>query len=252
MRVAVCVSGAYHKLGQSGTEKLCNAITKLKFPDADFYYATWEQFRPAFERDFPAEHCEYFPEPKMHYHPYTDIAPRYHTCERYQKTMDFMRRSSARLQWSAHHTKQILIHTWLLEKIKDKYDVIVRVRFDLYLHRGADFTSYLEDTHKHNRANCFATTRPFRFPDLLEPKDQNEDNLARNKIFMFDHVLIHPADAIDADSVMRLHKEKKLHPAEYGWYQIIGLPHGAHHMNYVGWANPISTIEPQFMWDPWT
>jgi len=251
IRVAVCVSGAYQKMGTPpGTQKLCNAVTRLKFPDADFYFATWEQFRPAFEKDFPGEKCEYFKEPKMHYHPYKDIQREHHTCSRYRKTVKHMNATKERMRWTKHHTKQILIHTWLSDKIKDQYDVIVRVRFDLFLHKGADFTKYIQDTYENNRANCFATTMPFRFPNLLEPKDQNEDNIERNKIFMFDHVTIYPANAIDADHVMRLHEEKRLHPAEYGWYQVIALPSGIEHVNYVGWANPIHTIKGEFRWVP--
>ena len=248
LRVAVCISGEYRTKLQDELLPVCNAIVKLKFPDADFYYATWEQFKPAFEKDFPLEHCEYFPEPEMHYHPYRDILPADHISPRYQQTVDRMAATLPRMRWTSHHTKQILIHTWLSNKIKDKYDVIVRTRFDEYLYKGADFTWHIEDTHERDRANGFASTKPFRFPTLLAPKDQNEANTWRNKTYLFDHVIIHPADAIDADSVMRLHKGGLLHAAEYGWYQIISMPHGSRHMNYNGWANPVHTIDPKFMW----
>jgi len=250
IRVAVCMSGAYRTKLDGGSLLACNAIVKAKFPDADFYYATWEQFKPEFEKDFPLERCEYFDEPAMRYHPYLDIPLADHISERYQTTADFMNASGHRIKWTSHHTKQILIHTWLSDKIKEQYDVIVRARFDQYLYEGADFTPYIKDTHENDRANCFLTTRPFRFPTLLEPKDQNAENTARNETWMFDSIIIHPANAIDADSVMCLHKEGKLHAAEYGWYQVISMPHGSRHMNYNGWAAHDSVVDPKFMWSP--
>ena len=136
------------------------------------------------------------------------------------------------------------------DKIQDQYDVIVRARFDQHIFKDADFTWFIKDTNENDRANCFLTTNPFRFPTLLKPKDQNAENTARNKTWMFDSIIIHPANAIDSDSVMRLHKEKKLHAAEYGWYQVISMPHGSRHMNYNGWAAHDEVVDPKFMWSP--
>ncbi len=231
MRVAVCVSGACSTGNPKGDLVRNNAIQKAKFPNADFYYATWDGFRPVFEKLFPHERCEYFPEVRMHYHPYTDIKPEDHTSRFYQSTADWINRGGdERLKWSAHHTKQILIHSWLTKKIEAGYDVIVRTRFDAFISKYANFTQHLADTNKHRRANCFAATKQNQFNQLHEfnvsPETQHGST-------MLDQLIIYPAGAIDHDAVNRLHKEKKLHAAEYGWCQVIN----GKHRNHDGWVN---------------
>ena len=49
MKVAVCVSG----LVKSNYLQRNNRVLKQKFPTADFYYATWNDQRNSFEKNFP-------------------------------------------------------------------------------------------------------------------------------------------------------------------------------------------------------
>ena len=68
MKVAVCVSGkvnsAYNLIKRN------NNVLKEKFPNADFYYATWEDQKEIFYRNFPNDKCFIFKEPDINYHPY--------------------------------------------------------------------------------------------------------------------------------------------------------------------------------------
>lgn len=232
MRVAVCVSGACR-----GSLQRNNARLKEKFPIADFYYATWNQYCAEFSKAFPQERCEYFQEPRVHYHPYIDIAKEDHTCEIYGKAVEWCRGGGKqRLEWTSHHVKQILIHFWLADRIKDGYDVIVRTRFDAFVSKRTDFAPYILDTYTNHRANCFGTTRPEGFDSLFEVELKG---IHTN--WMLDHIIIHNADLVDREMVDGLYRDKKLHAAEFGWHQVLGK-----HRNHSGWVNPEHSVLKKF------
>jgi len=240
MKVAVCVSGAFRTGNPRGDLERNNAIQKARFPDADFYYATWDGFKPEFERLFPNERCEYLQEPVMHYHPYIDIRREDHISKFYQETVDWVKKGGAkRIEWTSHHTKQILIHSWLLNKIEAEYDVIVRTRFDGFISENADFYCYLKDTHDNKRANCFGATKKQGFDKLNE----FDTSSSRHSNWMLDQLIIHNV----IDDVDSLHREKRLHAAEYGWYQAISMNHGSNHRNHDGWVNHDKNVLDDFL-----
>lgn len=241
MRIAVCVSGAFATGNPQGDLVKNNNRLKSKFPTADFYYATWDSYKPEFERLFPNEACEYFSEPIMHYHPY-EIPEESHVTDYYQDVIDWVERTN-NLEWTSHHTKQILIHAWLLDTIKKNYDIIIRTRFDAFVSKEADFTPYLEDTFKNHTANCFATRKLELFNELNELK--TNQNVWGDKLL--DQLIIHNSDAINTEEVYRLHKNNKLHAAEFGWWQVISMPHGSNHRNHDGWVNHDKKVLNKFL-----
>jgi hypothetical protein len=224
MRVAVCVSGVVR-----GEVKRNNERLKEKFPGADFYYATWDG-------SFPD--CKTFPEPKPHYHPYVDIDPKHYTCPIYRDAVAWAKKGGKeRLNWTSHHVKQILIHFWLADTIKDNYEIVIRTRFDAYISRKADFNPYILDTYTNNRANCFGTTRPEGFDSLFEVELKG---IHTN--WMLDSLFIHNACLIDRAKVDDLYDNKKRHAAEFGWHQVLGK-----HRNHSGWVNPDHSVLPKFL-----
>ena len=244
MKVAVCVSGVCKGGNPNNSLIRNNTILKNKFSDADFYYATWNDYSDEFKKTFPNEICQYFTQPTMDYHPY-DIPKIYHISPFYQETVNWINKGGTkRREWSSHHTKQILIHTWLLSTIEKEYDVIVRTRFDGFIHSNANFSTYLEDTFKHHRANCFGATRKHLF-DQLREVDMSPKSLHSN--WILDQLIIHNSDAIDIDKVNLLHKEKRLHAAEYGWYQVISMHNGSNHINHSGWVNHDKNVLDKFL-----
>jgi hypothetical protein len=244
MKVAVCVSGAFRTGNPKGSLVRNNEIQKIKFPDADFYYATWEGYKDEFEKVFPNEKCEYFPEPTMHYHPYKDIDKKDHVSERYEATENWMKKGGEkRLEWSSHHTKQILIHAWLTNKIKDDYDIIIRTRFDVFISKNADFTEYLEDTYTNNTINCFGATKHKKF-DSINEFDSSYG--ARHYQWLVDQLIIHTPDALSIDNVDLLHKQKMLHAAETGWYQVLSMSSKSNHRNHDGWVLHDKNVMDQF------
>lgn len=232
MRVAVCVSGACRSKGNLAKNI---RLLKSKFPGADFYFATWDSYKPVFERTFPDEKCMYFPEPVMTYHPYTDIREEDYVSpfvKTYCRTDIVICKEST--EWALHHTKQILIHFWLADTIKDKYDVIVRTRFDVILSKYANFSYDLLDTYDNQRANGFASYEKNINVIRQYPRQCAEDF---HNTWLVDMLIMHPPSAIDVALVERLHAEKKLHGGEMGWFQVLSLPYGSKHRCHSGWVD---------------
>lgn len=243
MKVAVLVSGRVDSAqGRTGLIRN-NTRLKEKFPGADFYYGAWKSYKSEFERLFPNQTCEYFDEPVMHYHPY-EISNKYHVNQQYGSFAKGIIKKASNREWTSHHTKQILIHAWLLDRIKKEYDVIIRTRFDAFIHRSADFTSYIADTFKENRANCFATGRKQSFAILYEQNKPTDNNAWH---CFWDQLIIHPPSFITKQQVDHLHQEKMLHPAEFGWAQVLSYPYGLNHRAHKGWVNHDKNILDIFL-----
>lgn len=231
MRVAVCVSGICH---DNVDVAKCVSLLKAKFPNADFYYTTWSQYQSVFEQAFPNEHCVYFDEPAMHYHPYTDIpADQYVSPHQADNTIAL--RAYEFGEPMRHHTKQILSHFWLANTIKDKYDVIVKARYDLDISEQADFTSYVEDSFVNQRVHGFAGY--MRNLDQLIEYEQITSNYYST--YLVDQLIIHPASLVDVELVTRLHEQKLLQGAEYGWYQVLSKPYDVNHQCWEGWVQKV-------------
>ena len=255
IRVAVCISGTIsHSLNPelkhtTNENSFSDNIKRLKskLPGADFYYATWKQNESIFKTFFPEEECLYFTEPDVHYHPYIDIPKEKHISVHYQKQVNWVKSGGEkRIEWLSHCTKQILIHSWLSDIVKDKYDVIIRARYDGYISQEADFLPYIEDTFKNHRANCFTATSQSLFNTLREIN--STDVNARHHYWLMDNIIIHNADAIDVNIINLYHKNKVLHGSEFGWYQAISMEHGSKHRNYSGWICPDNRILEEFLW----
>jgi len=238
MRVAVCISG----LVNGDLLKRNNEVLKQKFPYADFYYGTWTDQKDAFKKYFPNEDCFYFDPPKMDYHPYYIDG---FDSKDWRETKDWIVRNK-KMEWSKHHTKQHIIHAWMLDRIEQEYDVIVRTRFDAFAWRAdiANFTPFVEDSFKNQRANCFAVTRKPKFQELYE---SDYDVNPKMRTWCLDQLIIHPRSLFNTKEVLRLHKNKLLRAAEYGWHQVISEPYGNNHRNWHGWVNHEKNIEQRFL-----
>ena len=240
-KTAVCISGKVNSIrGQVGlSENL--AKLRTKFPGADFFFATWKSERETFESSFPelVNSCLYVDEPVIEYHPYLGIVGE--TSKFYKEEIEKTRRSSKdKIQWKSHHTKQILIHSLLLDACVDaaKYDVVVRARFDSYVTNRADFTPFIEETRNSGKVNGFGITRwndrtKCRMMYHTESNDLNNSH----SVYLLDQCIIHQRSRIDTDRVWELHRAKRLLAAEFGWCQILSEPWGRIHTNNHGFIN---------------
>jgi hypothetical protein len=239
MKVAVCVSG----LLSGNYINRNNRVLMEKFPTADFYYASWSTQKNKFTQHFPSKECFFFDEPVMHYHPYFIENC---TAQYYLETKNWIVKQK-KVDWSSHHTKQILIYAWLLDKIKEKnYDVIVRTRFDAFIwkDRVANFTPFVEDSFLNKRANGFAVTKKPSFKTLYE---SDYINTPKMKHWLLDQLIIHPTFMIDKTEIDSLHEAKQLKPAEHGWHQVLSEKYGNNHRNWHGWVNHDKNIEQRFL-----
>lgn len=249
MKTAVLVSGLFNCIhGDKGIIRNNNR-QKEKFPNCDFFYATYPQFEKQFRKLFPNETVYIFEEPVPHYHPYLDIPNnKIINPSRYLKTIQFMKKdkSGKRLEWSKHHCKQHLIHARLCSAIKhtENYDIIVRERFDGFISHRANFGPYLKQAHETQTTLGFGATKQKKFDVLNQfPSGPGESH----EQWLTDQLIIHPASFLEPEQVEILYNKKLLHGAESGWYQI--LSHGKNHkkhLSFDGWCNHTKNILPQF------
>lgn len=245
MKIAVCVSGILNAPNDISELTRYNRRLIEKFPNADFYYGTWESQRELFSSVFPKYKCHYFEDIKMHYHPYLGIKEGHYIMPQFPKLVQFIKKKKWQIEWSLHHTKQIIIHGLLSDSIPKKYDIVVRTRYDAFIHRDADFSNYIADSHKNSRAIGFATTQREKFNQLY-PSDYKKDDGLMKK-WMLDQLIIHPASMMNAKYAIKLHALCRLHPAEVGWYQVLSKPFGGNHLNYHGWVNHAKNIADEFL-----
>ena len=238
MKIAVCISG----LVNGAFTKRNVEVLKEKFVSADFYFATWEDQKTSFNSIFSNEKCFYFKPPEIHYHPYD--AENFDSVH-WRETKEWIKRCNKK-EWTKHHTKQHIIHAWLLDSIELEYDVIIRTRFDAFAWKSsiADFTRFVEDSFINKRSNCFAVTQKPKFKELYESDYGNNPKM---KEWCLDQLIIHPRSAFDTKRVLELYDKKLLRAAEYGWYQILSEPSGGSHRNWHGWVNHEKNIEKRFL-----
>lgn len=241
MKVAVCISGIPES--KYDLQVRNNRVLKEKFPDADFYYATWKGHEELFYKHFPNDKCETFEEPVMLYHPYMDITD--FSSKDWEETKSWISKTN-RISWSRNHTKQIIIHSMLLYTLEEKYDIIVRTRFDAFVWDSpqVDFTPYVADSYENNRANCFAVTRKPKFKSLYESNYVADPKMRK---WILDQLIIHPRSFFNHDQIIKLHNEKKLRAAEYGWHQVISQPYNDNHRNWHGWINHDKNVDISFI-----
>lgn len=231
MRIALCYSGVAR-----GNWLRNNTSVRYHFPKADVFYSTW---RTAVA-DMPPVPYKTYGEPTMHYHPMKDVDPSLLT----MKLRENLKLLGGKQYYdrTLNHTKQILAHAYQLQdQVPPEYDMIIRLRYDTYLSPKVDFSKYVEKAYQENIAIGFGT-RTSRHPNLhelkelprVEPKDFSE--IQDWHRYVMDPMILHPRKLFDTDMVLEYHKNKKLLPAENGWYQILSEPYGDTHECVYGGA----------------
>ena len=229
MKTAVLISGALI----SRSNKIENIIDnvkrmKEKFPDADFYFATWEPFKAQFESVFPGESCLYVKEFTPTYHPYLDMDPKDYIDSSYTAGVRWARGKKDR---SLHQAKQVIIHAELVKSLPKEYDVIVRGRFDAYVAPEADFAQYVEES--------FETKKVFGFSNRMNGNiGKRKPARSASEYYLYDIIIIHPTSRFNPDYVFKLYDEKKLHASEYGWAQVLCMDDLSNQRSIEGWTCP--------------
>lgn len=241
MKTAICISGIPRGKAKSNID-----LMKKKFGTSDVFFLTWKGQEEAFKKLLPEEKFYTHKEPVMHYHPLADVdesvmPPVFKTWKlREACSTDLKLRENM-----SHYTKQIHAHAYLLQQVPEEFDMIIRSRFDTLISDKVDFFPLIERSYVNNIAIGFGTRVrrhdnldvlaevPKIWPDRYEPTPGVSNDWGG---YIMDPVIMHPRKLFDAELVQKLHKDKKLLPAERGWYQILSQPHGDTHECYYGGA----------------
>lgn len=244
MKIAVCISGQCVSKNAKTSIQKNNRLAKKKFPQADFFYSTWETNRKTFERSLPEESCLFLPEPEITYHPYKLPQDKW-VSNRYKDAARFILNNPKRAQWASHHVKQHLAHAWLVDSIPEEYDLIIRIRYDTWISKKANFDDLIKQSWVKHIAIGVSATKKEKFDEL-----NKFDTSPKGKHYQWltDQMIIHPRLILNKENVELLFKEKSLHPAEMGWYQILSWPLNNHEC-YDGWVNHDKNVLDKFFYE---
>lgn len=236
MKTAICISG----IARGNVKRNVNHL-KIAFPDTPIFFSSWEEAKNNISEEY---NSTYYPEPKMHYNPWCECVtdnphPKY---KAYKK--QFIEKTGVCHQTKLKNaTKQIIAHAYQVADLPEEYDLIIRTRWDTIVSLKADFSKYLKQVYEERVAIGFAI-RGGRWISLDEFKDIEHVYITENTDQMWsrdwsywlnDNLIIHRRDMYDTELVHRYHHEKKLWPAEYGWYQMLSV-NDNHHCVYGGAA----------------
>jgi len=254
MKIAVCVSGVPRSGMMNGNKRqdynqdFHRDLRHLKhsFPTADFYFGTWKQYEKILINEYPVVDYWLFDEPTAHYHPYLTMNKADMICDKMREFSGIYQKRPNLHERTKYQAHQILCHALMVDKLPKEYDVIVRARFDVFTYAKGDFSIYTEKAYKDKTAIGFGVMKPhWETFNIAHEIDKTDTVIPRE--YLFDTIIIHNAKSIDTARVFKLHKDKKLCPAEFGWYQVLSQPYNNNHMCVSGWANANRCILPQFL-----
>jgi len=243
LKVAVCVSGLARSGRPDRDISLNLKSVKRAFPMADVFLGTWSQHANHVGHLFPEYRILPIIEPNIHYHPYIDAPYDIIRTDKLRKMVRQSHNDAMLRERYSHQTKQILAHAAMVDNLPTPYDAIIRVRYDTYVSQQADFAEYLSICISQQRAIGFAWMQGVTDFDVATPLPS--DSQYRDR-FLFDQLIIHTANTFDPSYVRKLSDEKRLLPAEFGWWQVLSEPYGDNHLCVCGWANPDKNVDERY------
>ena len=264
MKIAICVSGAIRTGVNEGTNRQdlntdyrrdFNSL-KRNFPTADFYHGTWKEYAKVANKWFPDIQVQLFDSPIPHYHPYLDMPPGDVISKKMAAFQNIYRKRGKLHQRTRYQAHQILCHAKMVDSLPEKYDIIIRTRFDTFTYMHANFDPYIQDVYNNKTAIGFASpgkmSPRFNIPcelDKNDPKNSDgavgrDNNLEK---YLLDQLIIHHGDRIDTKFIFELYNQKKLCPAEFGWYQVLSKPYNDNHRCVWEWAQTNRYVRSEFL-----
>lgn len=196
---------------------------ELVFGVYDYEYDNYKQLF----KDY--KNVQVIKEPVIHYEPYIDNPD---WSDNYQYAKKLVNPNPRH----KHQTKQILCHNELMKTYGKNYDIIVRSRYDCTICPLIDFTKYAEIMYEADAPMSICTRSDYTpaksifniykeaswYNPYMHHEAGDVVNVVKKAPMMLDSgILIHRSDHWDCDYIDRLHKEKKLLAAEFGWYQAL-------------------------------
>jgi hypothetical protein len=225
MKVAVCVGGLVYPDSESRM-----AALRRKFPKYDFFFGVWKGRENALSQKLGAWS---FDEHKPEYHPYFDV-----NIPGMSKKIFIIRKKMKdnpgmpMIEKSWHQTKQILMHSHMLDKLPPEYDMIVRTRFDINIADDRlDLEGFVKESYNERRATGFTKSWFKKRPRIFRTKGSDRHDLWEQ--YLMDLILMHPRELFAKERMWDLHRRKELLASEFGWYQVLSEPHGDTHENFM-------------------
>jgi hypothetical protein len=237
MNTALIIMGI-PRLSKEKTEQLLIKYSRV-FPDADVWYHTWDNKVHLLPDNLDETFILSCPEPEITYHPLVDTPTLPNVSERYtnKKSSEVGKENPAPKTRQGH--LQILGYADAVESIPP-YDLYIRARCDVEISTEANFKPFLEKALEgpvgfspyqpgilsHNL--CLPEKQKMKIAWGDTPLGQARDYHDWHKwhCWLCDQLIFHKREHFDPQHVWRLHEEKKLHPIEAGWWQVMSEPYG--------------------------
>lgn len=225
MKTAILVTGQYrpHVRDAQILIKQMEAVFKTHM-----FFHTWSDDAVNIPIEFH-NRLVYCAEPKLDYHPH-DIE----WIGKHGKWAPYVNKKIRR-NVVQHQNKQLLAYADLLSKLPDDFDVLIRTRWDVLVSEKVNFKPYLEKAYEEGPVGFMTRLNRGHYVDQL--LDVSRDDIMDDWYgYLPDNLIIHKREHFDSDLVKKLHKEKNLAPAEWGWYQVMSEPFGDIHTSIHGGA----------------
>lgn len=228
MKIGIFISGQL-RLSPEKTDLILELLSS-GFPGAEFAYCVWDYDYANCQALLDnLDNVEIVEDFSIDYSPYEDNPT---ASEHYQYKKKLKNPNERHL----HQTKQILLHDKLVQKYGSKYDVIVRCRWDTVVSPIIDFTKYAEKVYSDPCVMSICTRSDYwdtiihigenhgsHYP-FIKHRDRKTGKITEPKCFdMFLDIglILHRYEDWNSELVQRLHNEKKLLAAEFGWWQVM-------------------------------
>ena len=240
MKTAILVTGQYRPHVNNRKAKQLIARMAEVFKTHMFFH-TWNDN----VTEVPIEYHDrlvYCKEPEVDYHPVSDASKNGYNSKHGKWELYTAKRLLYNKMQNAN--KQILAYADLLSKLPDDFDILLRMRWDILISNQVNFKPYLEKAYEEGPVGFM--TRGGRKHNINELIELPTDGQRAHPDIAFefddwyghlpDTLIMHRREHFDIERVKKLHKEKNLVPAEWGWYQIMSEPYGDIHTSVHGGA----------------
>lgn len=214
------------------------------FKNYDFFFGVWENEEILFKKTYYKylkNNYYIISEPKIRYNCKTDTP---HLIE-YPSSNSIIKSKKNQI-WKGNKInsgaiKQMIAHSYCLNKISTSYDMIIRLRYDVMLSKKVSFSKLLERSYNEKIAMGFASIfhndGRKQINELsycnLDKLPTREDRLELPH-FLYDFMIFHRRDMFNTGIMHYLIDNKKLHCNEVGWYQLLSYPYDSNHECYHG------------------
>ena len=230
MKIAVICVGLPHK-NHKKQKPVLDTLNEI-FKDDDIYYHTWERAEKHVMPDYK-DKLMTCPEPEITYHPFIDtprepnINPRY-IVDRDAALREYKRKPQTAAAKKKHGHLQILGYADAFSRIPKKYDLYIKTRWDLMIHKDANFKPFYQKALEVGPVGFGPTdkTPNPKLPLVEQPRELGIRLADRWQCYIADQMIFHSPKHFDPELVWKLHKEQTLHPIEWGWWQVLSHPYG--------------------------